>query len=176
MDKLLVAVDGSPHAYNALDIAASLAKQNNASVIVLHAVSGKDLSRELRKGIEIEYADEIFKKLKSIDFHVPLPDEAQYASVLLSHSDNVARVVNKIASENVIKRAMSFLHKRDVESVESALVEGDPADQILETAKKHHVDTIVIGCRGTGKLQGLLLGSVSQSVVHHADCSVIVVK
>lgn len=176
MKKILVAVDGSTHAEKALAITASLAKQENASVIVLHVTSNKDMSREMQEGIEIEYGSEITKRLKAIEFRPPLPDQSQYARTMITHGQDVSRIVKTLAGENIIKRAMARLHENDVESVESYLVNGDPDDQIIEACKKHDVDTIVMGCRGTGKLRGLVMGSVSQSVAHRADCSVIIVK
>lgn len=176
MNKILVAVDGSPHAEQALAITESLAKQHNASVIVLHVAGGKNISLDMRKAIEVEFSHEIDQRLKAVDFRVPLPDEAQYARTMLSHSDNVTKVVNDLAGENIIKRAASHLHENDIDAFETFLVNGDPADRIVEFSKSHDVDTIVMGCRGAGKLQGLLLGSVSQSVLHEAGCSVIIVK
>lgn len=52
---------------------------------------------------------------------------------------------------------------------------GDPAEVIIETAQRLHADTVVMGRRGRGQLAGLLLGSVSQKVVCHAPCVVILV-
>jgi nucleotide-binding universal stress UspA family protein len=95
---------------------------------------------------------------------------------MLSHSDSITQVVNTLAGENIIKRALSFLRNAGVANIQSYLIEGDPADVILEAREKHQADTIVMGCRGTGKLKGLLMGSVSQSVAHSADCSVVIVK
>jgi nucleotide-binding universal stress UspA family protein len=53
---------------------------------------------------------------------------------------------------------------------------GEPASKIIEVANHWHADLIVIGSRGRGKIQGLLLGSVSQGVLHHAPCPVLVVR
>jgi len=38
------------------------------------------------------------------------------------------------------------------------------------------VDLIVMGSRGLGRFQRLLLGSVSEGVLHHAHCSILVVR
>jgi len=59
MNTIIVAVDGSPHAKKALEITALLAKSSQSEVVVVHAVSDKQLSEEIRHGVEVEYADEI---------------------------------------------------------------------------------------------------------------------
>jgi len=56
-------------------------------------------------------------------------------------------------------------------------VEGGIAeDAISQTAKEEQCDLIVMGSRGLGKVMGLLLGSVTMSVVQKAPCSVLVVR
>lgn len=52
---------------------------------------------------------------------------------------------------------------------------GSPADTIVAQAKQRGVDLIVMGARGMGAVGRFLVGSVSDRVVHHAECSVTVV-
>ncbi len=53
---------------------------------------------------------------------------------------------------------------------------GTPASKIIEVAKEWPADLLVMGSHGRGKTAGLLLGSVSQAVLHHAPCPVLVVR
>lgn len=54
------------------------------------------------------------------------------------------------------------------------IAEGSPIDMLLEMS--NDVTTIVMGSRGMGGLTGMVMGSVSASVVSHANCSVVVVR
>jgi nucleotide-binding universal stress UspA family protein len=51
--------------------------------------------------------------------------------------------------------------------------EGQAADVLCAEATS--ADLLIVGSRGLGGFRGLLLGSVSQQVVHHAPCPVVVV-
>lgn len=56
------------------------------------------------------------------------------------------------------------------------MVQGPPAETILEHAQKNGADLIVIGSRGLGGIREFVLGSVSHNVVQHARIPVLVVK
>ncbi len=53
---------------------------------------------------------------------------------------------------------------------------GDPGQAIVEIAEDWHSDLIVVGSHDRGFWSRALLGSVSDAVVHHAPCSVLVVE
>jgi nucleotide-binding universal stress UspA family protein len=53
---------------------------------------------------------------------------------------------------------------------------GDPGQNICQAAQEDKIDLIVIGRHGRSGLSELILGSVSNYVVHHAPCSVLVVQ
>jgi len=53
---------------------------------------------------------------------------------------------------------------------------GDPSREILRVAEEAHADLIVVGARGLGRIGGLILGSVSERVVHAASMPVMVVR
>ena len=52
---------------------------------------------------------------------------------------------------------------------------GDTAEEILDVAEAEKADVLVLGRRGLGRVREVLLGSVSQKVLHHADCTVVIV-
>jgi nucleotide-binding universal stress UspA family protein len=51
-----------------------------------------------------------------------------------------------------------------------------PAEAILHQAEGDETDLIVVGCRGKGTMERLLIGSVSEKVARYAPCSVLVVR
>lgn len=60
--------------------------------------------------------------------------------------------------------------------VESILLRGRPATAIVDEAREYHADLIVVGHRGHGQFETMLLGSVSAEVVDHAPCPVLVAR
>lgn len=57
--------------------------------------------------------------------------------------------------------------------IERRVVEGAPGGVLVEESRG--ADLLVVGARGHGGFVGLLLGSVSQQVAHHAACPVVIV-
>lgn len=53
---------------------------------------------------------------------------------------------------------------------------GNPAKEILQFAKDRSAGLIVVGCRGLGRMQGALLGSISQVIVERASVPVLVAR
>ncbi len=80
------------------------------------------------------------------------------------------------ATRRMLAEQKLALAERGVTKVETALLEGDPVDRILEYAEKHPADLIVVGSRSLSDAGRFFLGSVSDGILHHAHCSVLVVK
>jgi nucleotide-binding universal stress UspA family protein len=78
-------------------------------------------------------------------------------------------------ARTAIADAVVFAEERDV-PYETEILEGAPAEKILEVAQAHGADMIVVGCRGRGAVTGAVLGSVSSDVVHRADRPVLVAR
>jgi len=86
------------------------------------------------------------------------------------------------AAERMMESARFLIEskKRRLESlgasaVNSILVSGEPAKEILATAKESDFSLIVMGSTGKGLVKGVLLGSVSNEVTRHADVPVLLI-
>lgn len=83
-------------------------------------------------------------------------------------------------SEEDVKKAQKVLddiiaERKNVPT--SARVElGKPADTLCDLASHLGADLVIVGSRGLGAGQRLILGSVSDRVVHHAPCPVLVLR
>ena len=61
-------------------------------------------------------------------------------------------------------------------TLETRILVGHPAEQIIRLAAGTHVDLVVVGHRGRSRISEWVSGSVSKRVVNHAPCSVLVVR
>jgi nucleotide-binding universal stress UspA family protein len=82
------------------------------------------------------------------------------------------------AAQTVIEKALrKFSDSSDKTlKISHEIIGGPPSQVIVEEAEKWDADLIVMGSRGLGAWNRLMLGSVSNAVVHHAKCSVEVVR
>ena len=72
-----------------------------------------------------------------------------------------------------VARAHAYLRERGIEST-MQMEHGDPVGEIVRVAEEGGYDLIVAGSRGRNTVGELLLGSVSNAVVHQAPCPVLV--
>lgn len=77
---------------------------------------------------------------------------------------------------NLIEAAMQITADHDCSNVETQIEAGLPAHQIIDNARKHDVNLIIMGSRGLTDLTGLLQGSVSHKVTHLAECSCLTIR
>jgi nucleotide-binding universal stress UspA family protein len=78
-------------------------------------------------------------------------------------------------AEGMLRQLEADLKRTDL-AVDRRVVVGRPGEEIAYAASSPGVDLVVIGARGQGAFTRLLLGSVSEYVVHHAECQVLVVR
>lgn len=144
--KILCAVDGSQHALKAAKLASELAERFNAKLTFLTVTKELKMSDEVRRFIELEH----------------LTGEPQY--VLDEYT------------EQVIQESKDAARAVGVKDVATEIKTGHAARVIVNTAERGGYDAVVMGGRGHGDLEGLLLGSVSHKVASLAKCTVITVK
>jgi nucleotide-binding universal stress UspA family protein len=149
INKLLVAVDGSSHSLKAVDFASAIAACCKASVVILTVVKVHTVpkhSAELRKYAELEH---------------------------ISGSDLDAL---KTIAGYLIEDAKKRSREKGVDDIVTEVLEGPVARTIVECARRHDVDMIVIGSRGLGSIEATLRGGVSHRVELLSKCPVLTVK
>ena len=77
--------------------------------------------------------------------------------------------------KQVLTRTISHLSYH-ASPVDKRLEEGVPAEMICSVAQEVQADLILMGARGVGRIQELVLGSVSHRVLTHAPCPVLIIK
>ena len=145
---------------------------------ILFATDGakqSDAAIDMLKNFALSDGDEI-KVVSVVDMAVPMAIDI-YGGYLPDTGE-----LEKTARENAQKllgRAQEQIRSHFEEtnlSISAEVLFGTPESRIVETAEAIHPDLIVLGSHGYSRWERLLLGSVSDSVVHHAPCSVLIVR
>jgi nucleotide-binding universal stress UspA family protein len=77
------------------------------------------------------------------------------------------------------QRKMSIAAKEEFKAfkkVEARVVQGSPAEKIIETAQKEGIDLIIMGTHGRKGLERAIFGSVCDKVVRNAPCPVLTIN
>ncbi|KAL8578557.1 hypothetical protein ACOMHN_015013 [Nucella lapillus] len=80
----------------------------------------------------------------------------------------------KANTSAISEKSQELMHKHDVGGEFVELRGIQPWEEICKAAKNFDASLIVMGTRGQGTIRRTLLGSVSDSVLHHAHCPVLV--
>jgi nucleotide-binding universal stress UspA family protein len=142
---ILAALDGSPPAARAGALAADLAVKYGAALHLVHVIPRLAISEGIRQ----------FAAIEGIDNPLVLQiTAAAQAFLAAAQADAAAKGVGRLATEVLV---------------------GDPAEQLLDYARAHGIDLLVLGRRGIGQIRGLLMGSVSAKLTSLAPCPVLTV-
>jgi nucleotide-binding universal stress UspA family protein len=137
ISKILVPSDGSKTAKKAAAYAVDLAKQLQASIIILSVIDQRSLIAQT-----VPASETAMHTIEPIDDYL------------------------KEAAERFTGEIQKLCDKNDVASTISIKM-GHPVDEIIKEAKKSKADLIVMGSHGRSALSATVLGSVSYGVIHN---------
>ena len=153
--KILVAVDRSSVSQPVLAEAIALAQAVRASLMLLHVLAPDE---EGSPGLPVHpYAS-----------YYPVMNDSVWQTYRRQWDVYEAEMLDWLKQQADIAIAAGI-------STEFSQSSGSPGKIICEAAHRWGAELIIVGSRGRSGLQELLLGSVSNYVMHHADCSVLVV-
>ncbi len=110
--------------------------------------------------------------LRAVHTWTPLDADALHGYGI--GADEVARMTQD-AVEVLAERLAGYAQDYPDVTIERSVLPEEPAKALLDEAGAD-ASLLVVGSRGRGGFRGLLLGSTSQKVMHHADCPVMVVR
>lgn len=160
LNKIMVAIDGSPLSFQALDFAMGLGKACGSRLLVLHVSVPFDAPQLPQYKME-KLEDDVYERIL-----------------------NKATAKEKLTTEEMghaeagaIKTAKKKAAASGYEMIEfKEVVDREPAKVIVQQSVLQAADALIVGSSGLGLLSSALLGSVSNSVIANSRCPVIVVR
>ena len=125
----------------------------------------------------IGQAEDTEIKIVSAYEHPLMADAAPY-SLPTAYNPVIDKELSELANQAVMEArqkitdGLSFSTK----NVKTEILFGSPERVIVEEAENWGADLIVVGSHGYGFWERMFLGSVSNAIVHHAPCSVLIVR
>lgn len=153
--KILVAVDRSENSKKVLDAAIALAKATGSSLMLLHVLSSEEKGYPVMPTLTIQ-------EYYPVDGRLFEDYQKRWQTCEQEGLDLLRSYTNKAMAAGV--------------STEFTQNSGNSGRTICEMAQTCGADLIVIGRRGHSGWNELILGSVSNYVLHHAPCSVFTVQ
>jgi nucleotide-binding universal stress UspA family protein len=147
-------------------------------------VIGVDFSDSTDKIVEKteELARQLSAKVWVIHVTRPLPTDVYVAGHDGSTVDYVAdpqelrdSLAKRFHKEHRQVQAIAGRLREAGEQATALLLEGQTADTILREAARLDADMIIVGSHGHGAMYQLLMGSVSEEILRHAECPVLIV-
>jgi len=153
-EKILVPLDGSEHSLRALEIAIQLGKTFGGKITLIHVYS-----------------------VTVRPIIMPEPTTLAPPGVPVMTPAEVSKVAEaaRKAGSRILSDGEDKVKVENVE-VDTKLEEGHAVQEIIRVSKEGKYDLIVMGARGISKIREILLGSVSDGIIHHAVCPVLVIK
>ena len=148
--KVLIALDYGPNAQKVAETRYSVANAMGAEITLLHVIS-----------------DPVVYSSKEYD---PIMGFTGYLAVEPVQSESVDGL--KQASQNYLDHTKKHLGDK---SIKTLIKEGETADAILLAAIALHADFIVIGSHSRRWLEEILMGSVTERVLHHSHIPLFIV-
>jgi nucleotide-binding universal stress UspA family protein len=152
--KILLAIDGSESATHATQAAVELSKKTDSELNVLYV--GEDPYSAAFFPPDATNAEGVQQVDPALIEELGRQFEQEARQLLDAEVEKVRAVGGTVA--------------------EAYLRMGSPAAEVVDLAQEVGVGLIVVGSRGLGGIRRALIGSVSDSVVRHAHCPVLVVR
>ncbi len=140
---------------------------------IMVATDGSELVRKA-----VFTAIEVAKLNEAKLYAVSVISQGDYDSLVHSKNKEWDMVVkDRLIAEG--KDATSYVEsvgKAANVKVESIILEGNPAEEIVDFAEENDIDLIVIGTQGRSGVQRFLIGSVAENVIRQSNVKVLVVR
>ena len=172
--KIVVAADGSEASNRAVDLAAELSAKLGRDLCIVHVMLHGRPTAEFRHFAETEGLVEAAADRAGVQGGSSL---ASLSGLFASAADEIQTAKLTVAlGEEVAATAKTRAEDAGARKVTTRICAGDCADEILDVAEAEEAFMIVMGRHGLGRMREALLGSVSQKVLHHAPCTVVIVQ